>query len=146
MRWNDFGLQEYDPFLGIRRLRQEMNKLFDGYGTEREAEAFPAVNLWSNADEVVVTAEVPGVESKDMDVRVEGDQLILKGDRKAEAPEADAVLHRTERGFGQFVRTFRLPYAVDADKVTASYARGVLTVKLPRTEGSKPKKIAIAGA
>lgn len=141
MYWHELG--SLDPFGSVRALQRQMNRLFEGYGTE-ERDAFPAVNLWSSADEVVVQAEVPGVEPQNVEVTVQGDQLTLQGERKAQEPSENVVCHRAERGFGKFVRTFRLPFEVDNARATARCTNGVLTLTLPRTETSKPRKIAIA--
>ncbi|MBU1693939.1 MAG: Hsp20/alpha crystallin family protein [Verrucomicrobia bacterium] len=141
MYWHELG--SMDPFASVRALQRQMNRLFDGYGAE-EREAFPAVNLWSNAEEVIVQAEVPGVDPKDVEISVQGDQLTLQGERKADESPENVVCSRAERGSGRFTRSFRLPFEVDNTKASARCANGVLTVTLPRTETSKPRKIAIA--
>ncbi|MDZ4197755.1 MAG: Hsp20/alpha crystallin family protein [Kiritimatiellia bacterium] len=140
MIWTN-GAWNSDPFSEIRRLHRDMNRLFSGYGDARDA--FPAVNLWSDTDKVTVKAEIPGVEPKDIDVSVQGDLLTLRGDRKAPELPEDCVCHRAERVEGQFLRTIRLPFEVDANQVEAKTALGILTLKLPRAETSKPRRIAI---
>jgi len=140
MNWYELG--SVDPFASIRSLQRQMNRLFDGFGGE-DRDAFPAVNLWSSADEVIVQAEVPGADPKAIEITVQGDQFTLQGERKASQPSENVVCHRSERGSGRFVRTFRLPFEVDSGKVAARCVNGVLTVTLPRTETSKPRKIAI---
>ena len=141
MYWHELG--SLDPFASVRSLQRQMNRLFEGFGAE-EREAFPTVNLWSNAEEVIVQAEVPGVDPKGIEITVQGDQFCLQGERKADEPSKNVVCHRSERGSGKFVRSFRLPFEVDSGKVAARCANGILTVTLPRTETSKPRKIAIA--
>jgi HSP20 family protein len=141
MYWHE--LRSLDPFASVRALQRQMNRLFEGYGAE-EREAFPAVNLWSSAEEVVVQAEVPGVDPKNIEITVQGDQLTLQGERHAEEPSENAVCHRAERGSGRFMRTFRLPFEVDNARAAARCVHGVLTLTLPRTETSKPRKVAIA--
>ena len=141
MLWPE--LASVDPFASMRRLQRDMNRLLEGYGVEGR-ESFPAVNVWSNAEEVLVKAEVPGIEPKDLDIVVQGDQLTLQGERQAEEFSKDVVCHRAERGSGRFARNFRLPFEVDHAKVEAKYAHGILTIRLPRTETSKPRKIAIS--
>ncbi len=144
MYWPEFAVTtQVDPFGGLRRLQRDINRLFEA-GNPGEAESYPAVNLWSNAEQVTLTAELPGVDPKDIDISVQGDAVTLQGERKVDEPTDDVVCHRQERGAGKFVRSFRLPYEVDGTRVSARYARGVLTVSLPRTESSKPKKIAIS--
>ncbi len=130
-----------DPFREMRRLQRDINRLFSGY--ETAGDVFPAVNVWANRENVVVTAELPGMDASSIDISVQGDQLLLQGEKKADEMAGDVVCHRIERGSGKFMRTFRLPYEVDNAKVDAKYRNGVLTVTLPRQESSKPKKIAI---
>jgi HSP20 family protein len=122
-----------------------MNRLFEGTGTRAGSE-YPLLNVWSNNDEVVVTAELPGVAPADLDIQVVRDQLTLSGERKAEEPSDDVVCHRSERGSGRFARTVRLPFVVEQEKVSAKYEKGVLTITLPRSEVTKPKTIQIEAA
>lgn len=140
MYWQELG--SWDPFASLRTLQRQMNRLFEGFGLE-EREGFPAVNLWTKPDEVIAQVEVPGVEPKDIEVSVQGDLFNVQGERKADEPSENVVCHRAERGSGKFSRSFRLPFEVDSQKVTARCTNGVLTVTLPRTETSKPKRIAI---
>lgn len=142
MYWNDS--RSWSPFGELRNLQREMNRLFDGYDGATELSRFPALNVWGNADSVVVTAELPGLQAEDIDLNVVNNQLTIKGERKGDKPAEDAVCHRSERQTGSFVRTVRLPFAVENDKVTANYENGVLTVTLPRHEATKPKRIEIA--
>ena len=142
MWWlNDIGAAA-DPFQELRRLQRDINRLFSGY--ETAGDAFPAVNIWANKENVVVTAELPGMDPASMDIAVQGDQFSLQGEKKADELADSVVCHRCERGSGRFMRTFRLPYEVDSSKVDAKYRNGVLTVTLPRQESSKPRKIAIS--
>jgi HSP20 family protein len=120
-----------------------MNRLFDGYDGGATVSRFPALNVWGNSDRVVVMAELPGLDPKDLDLSVVNNQLTIKGDRKSDKPAEDAVCHRSERDYGKFVRTVRLPFAVENDKVEAKYENGVLTVSMPRHEATKPKRIEI---
>lgn len=142
MIWPDVRGFGFDPFSEMRRLQREMNRLFEGY---RESDvAWPAINVWSSRDQVVVSAEAPGVDPKDLRVTVQNDVFTLECERKPDAPGEDAVAHRTEREFGRFARSVRLPYEVDNAKAVAKYRNGVLTVTLPRSEVSKPRQIAVA--
>jgi len=120
-----------------------MNRLFDGYDGGTALSRFPAMNVWGNHENVVVTAELPGMDAGDIDINVVNNQLTIKGERKAEMPADGAVCHRSERGTGGFVRTVRLPFAVEGDRVSARYEKGVLTITLPRHEATKPKRIEI---
>jgi HSP20 family protein len=120
-----------------------MNRLFDGYDSGTAISRFPALNVWSNGENVVVTAELPGMDAADIDINVVNNQLTIKGERAEDKPAKEAVCHRCERGSGTFVRTVRLPFAVEGDKVSAQYDKGVLTITLPRSEATKPKRIEI---
>ena len=141
MYWND--PRAWSPFDELRSLQREMNRLFDGYESGIAMSRFPALNVWGNEENVVVTAELPGLEPDDLDIQVVNNQLTIKGERKGDKPAEDAVCHRAERDTGKFTRTVRLPYAVENDKVTAKYENGVLTVVMPRHEATKPKRIEI---
>ncbi len=131
-----------DPFTDMRQLQREMNRLFER--VEPAAASFPAVNIWSRGDELVVTAELPGVVPADMNITVEGDQLTLRGERKLQEPAKEVVCHRCERGSGTFLRVIQLPFEVESGQVKARFRQGVLSVTLPRAEASKPKQITIA--
>jgi HSP20 family protein len=112
----------------------------------RSAPSFPALNIWSNEDELIITAEVPGINPEDLDISVVGDNLTLKGERKAEEMDENARYHRQERGYGSFSRTVQLPFPVDIDKVDANFTNGVLEITMPRAEADKPRKIAVKSA
>lgn len=140
MYWSEFR----DPFSDMSRFRREVNSLFGG--TSTEADGFPALNLWSNDEEAIVMAEIPGMNPEELDVTVKGDLLTLKGERKGNDIEKEGmVCHRVERGSGSFCRALRIPFDVENAKVHAQYTKGVLTITLPRAEASKPKKIAVVG-
>ncbi|MBN2549085.1 MAG: Hsp20/alpha crystallin family protein [Anaerolineales bacterium] len=127
------------------RLQREMNRLFETHTPARlrPAPGFPALNLWSNADGLVVTAEVPGIDPKDIEINVVGDTLTLSGEREVDEVEQGARYHRQERGFGRFTRSLQLPYSVNVKKVEATFKNGVLHIELPRAEEDKPRKIAV---
>lgn len=131
-----------DPFQDLYRLQREVNRLFSDY-TE-PAERFPALNLSSTDDRAEVAVELPGVDPKSVDLSVVGHVLTLQGERADEAGVAAEAYHRRERATGKFVRTVRLPFEVEADRVQARYEHGVLRVTLPRKESTKPRRIAIA--
>lgn len=141
MYWRD--PRAWSSFDELRSLQREMNRLFDGYEPRTAVSRFPALNVWGNEENVVVTAELPGMAPDDLDINVVNNQLTLKGERKGDKPAEDAVCHRNEREYGKFVRTVRLPFAVENEKVTARYENGVLTVVMPRHEATKPKRIEI---
>lgn len=135
-----------DVMRDINRLQREMDRLFSGYpleGKRRWAEGYPAVNLYTTGDDVVVQAEVPGYEPKDLDITVQGDTLTLKGSRPAQQGGDNQAVHRRERVTGEFLRTLELPCMVDVNAVQANCKNGVLKVVLPRAEEEKPKSITI---
>jgi HSP20 family protein len=135
----------YSMWAELDSLQREMNRLFDNSFSYRRISAptFPAMNIWTNDEGALVTAEIPGVDIKDIEISVVGESLTLSGERKPEAVNENEVVHRQERGFGKFTRTVELPFPVDANKVDAVFDKGVLKINLPRAEEDKPRKIAI---
>lgn len=136
----------HSPWREAQRLRREMNRLLTGMPTGsgwRAAPAFPAMNVWTNEDNAIVSAELPGVDKETLDISVEGDTLTLRGNCPAADVEEGATYHRRERGCGSFGRTVQLPFAVETDGVEATLEQGVLRIVLPRAEEDKPKKISI---
>ena len=127
------------------RLQSDMNRLFNQYDPARlrTAPSYPAVNIWSNENGLFVSAEMPGVSVKDLDISVNGDTLTISGERGVDEIPEGTHFHRQERKFGEFSRTIQLPFAVDADKVEASFKEGVLSITLPKVEAEKPKQISI---
>lgn len=132
-----------EPFEELRRLHRGMDRLFGGLWPLREAPTFPAVNVWAGRDDVVATAELPGVDPAKLELTVLGDTLTIAGSRPApELPEG-GTFDRHERFAGDFSRRVQLPYRVDPGKVEAHYRDGILEVRLPRHEADKPKQIAV---
>jgi HSP20 family protein len=103
----------------------------------------PLVDIFEKGDDLIIRAEIPGVEKEDIDVQVEGNTLMLRGERKREAEFKEDDAYRLERAFGSFVRSFRLPKTVDSSRIAAAYENGVLEITLPKAEESKPKKVDI---
>jgi HSP20 family protein len=137
------------PFVPhLSQLRHEVDRLFDDYFAPAAARAgvrvgaFPAVNLWEKQNELIAEAELPGVKSEDLEVTVVGDELTIKG-RRATSHDESATYHRRERGVGDFVRVVHLPVEIDADRVEAALADGVLRVTLPKAAAATPRKIEI---
>lgn len=127
------------------QLQREMNRLFDATGTGRvfSAPSYPAINIWTNEDGQLISAEMPGVHPDDIDIDVTGDALSISGERKPDEVAENAHYHRRERSYGSFSRTIQLPFMVDTNKVEANFKNGVLMISLPRAEADKPKKITI---
>ena len=144
---------EWRPFREVSRLRREMDRLWDDYyGSGRrglqplQAEFAPAVDVKETAEAVVVKAEVPGMDAKEITIAVTGDVLTIKGAKKSEREEKEENYHLVERSYGSFSRSLTLHAAVDLDKIEARYDKGVLTVTCPKQEAVKPKAIAIKTA
>lgn len=133
----------------MERLRREMNRLFSTYPATsgaRVSPGYPAMNVWTNEDGAVVTAELPGIDPEKLDIAVVENTLTLSGERTPiELTEGD-VYHRRERGSGKFTRSFQLPFNVEANNVQAVYEQGVLHITLPRAEADKPRKIVVKAA
>lgn len=143
-RWSPFS----DTWRNFNRLHEEMNRLFDRYGTDggngpSPKVSYPALNVWEDADHLYAEAELPGMELNDLEIFVTGDnQLSINGERKSPTFE-NATWHRQERGFGQFTRVITLPLPVDADRVSAAFCHGVLTITMPKSEAAKPRRIPV---
>jgi HSP20 family protein len=144
---------EWRPFREVSRLRREMDRLWDDYyGDKRrglqplQPEFAPAVDVKETAAAVVVKAEVPGMDAKDINISVTGEVLTIKGEKKSEREEKEENYHLVERHYGSFSRSLVLPAAVDLDKIEAKYDKGVLTVTCPKKEEVKPKAIEIKTA
>ena len=140
----------WDPFRDMTTLRERMNRLFEDMAASRGEEKdlttsswAPAVDIYETENEVVLTAEIPGIEEKDIEIKVEDNTLSLRGERKFEKETKEENYHRIERSYGTFTRTFSLPNSIDADKVAANYKDGVLTLNMPKKEEAKPKTIKI---
>ncbi len=127
------------------QLQREMNRLFDANSRGRvfSSPSYPAINIWTNDDGQVISAEMPGVQPEDINIDVTGDALSISGVRKPDEVAKDAHYHRRERSYGSFSRTIQLPFMVDTNEVEASFENGVLLIRLPRAEADKPKKITI---
>jgi len=138
-----------DPFRDVSDIQSEVNRLFDGFfGRPSQVGAMervwaPAVDMYETKDELVVTAELPGLNEKDIHLSISGDVLTLRGERIWNQEVKQESYYRGERWFGKFERSVPLPMPVQADKVSASYRDGVLTVKLPKVEEIKAKEIKI---
>lgn len=141
-------LRKYDPFesadfpAGIRVFQDTLNRLFSEPETARPWA--PPVDILETENELVLKADVPDVELKDIDIQLENGTLSLKGERKFERKEGGKEgYHRIERAYGSFVRCFTVPDTVDAEHVKADYHSGVLTVTLPKKEVAKPRSIKV---
>jgi HSP20 family protein len=140
------AMKALTPWTGMQALKQEMERLFDRF----DLPDWPSFGDWSpkldvaeTKDALVVKAEVPGIDPKEVELTLQGDVLAIKGEKKREKEEKDEHRYRVECSYGAFTRAVRLPVAVDAAKVTATFKNGVLTVKLPKGAGAKGTAIPI---
>ena len=144
MFWQNVGRRSL--WREMDRLQREMNRLMEGVGNGSRRE-FPPINIWANEENAVITAELPGVNAKDLDISVVGDTLTLAGARAGMDDDADEhTYHRRERWQGKFSRTIQLPFRINADGVDASFSHGILKVVLPRAEADKAHRISISAS
>lgn len=141
----------WDPFRDLNVLQERMNRLFDTAGRTRWADEpsstttwSPSVDIFETESEIVVKAEVPGMDRKDITLNLENNVLTLKGERRFEKETKEDNYHRIERSYGGFSRAFSIPAMVDEEKIRADYKDGVLKIVLPKKEQVKPKQIRIA--
>jgi HSP20 family protein len=145
MALSEFPRLGLDPFLELRRMQSEMNRVFSGFSSAAARE-FPPVNIWLGENSVVVTAELPGMKRDDVHISLQDEVLTLEGKREPRIQQQNVKWHRRERAYGTFARTIQLPFRVDPEKVQARYSNGVLEIELERLEADRPKKIQIRAA
>jgi len=142
-------LTRWDPYRELSSLQDRMNRLFNASFGESRDEALttssfaPAVDVYEDEHNVTLKIEVPGIDEKDIDVRVENNTLTVHGERKIEQEEKEENYRRIERQYGSFTRTFTLPTTVDTESVSANYDKGVLKIKLAKKAEAKPKQIKV---
>jgi HSP20 family protein len=140
------------PWTGLTSFKQEMDRLLDRFLEPRglEVEAFgewaPKLDVSETKDAIMVKAELPGLEAKDIELAIHDQTLSLKGEKSQEKETKEERYHRVERAYGAFARSVRLPSAVDAAKVTATFKSGVLTVTLPKVPGARGTTIPVKAA
>lgn len=143
-----YRLYYSNPWNEMDRWLTEMNRAF-GASPSRSQGAdteFPTVNMWSNENQVLITAELPGIDTNALEINTKEDIIVIQGKREAPPSKGENAVtyHRRERSCGKFKRVFKLPFRIDADKVEANYEKGVLRITLPRIEQDKPRKITIS--
>ena len=143
----------WEPFRDLVTTQDRLNRLFNEtmgrfVGSEgvRSGAWLPAVDIYENEQNIVLKAELPGIDPKDVEATVHEGTLYLKGERKYEKEVKEESYHHVERSYGSFARSFELPASVDADKVQAEFKDGVLTLTMPKKEEAKAKKIKISAA
>jgi HSP20 family protein len=142
-------LTRFEPFREFTTLQERINRLFrDSYGDGRDealttSNFAPPVDVYEDEHNITLKIEVPGIEEKDIDVRIENNTLTVHGERKFEKEEKEENFRRVERQYGSFTRSFTLPNTIDADKVQATYDKGILKVQLAKKAEAKPKQIKV---
>lgn len=141
------ALTRWDPFRNINTLQDQMNRLFDTAFPARPEEALttwaPSVDIYETENELVLKADLPDIDEKDLDVRVENNMLTIRGERKFEQKVKEENYLRIERSYGAFSRSFSLPNTVNGEAIKAEYKNGVLTVSMPKRAEAKPKQVKI---
>jgi HSP20 family protein len=143
IRWN--------PMRDMFSLRHQMNHLFNDVfrpvarGDEGVSmwNQYPTVDIYDNDENIIITAELPGIDKKDIVIDVKDDVLTLKGERSFDHEIKEEKYYCRERTFGKFERVFRLPADVDPEKISADYKDGILKIDIPKSEEKKPKQIAV---
>lgn len=143
----------WDPFRDMITLRERMNRLFEDFFASRGEEQdllsgswSPSVDIYETEHDVVLTAELPGMDEKDIDIKVEDNTLTISGERRMEKEVKEENFHRIERAYGSFCRSFTLPNYVDQDKITAEYDNGLLKITMPKKPELKPRKVKVLKA
>lgn len=142
-------MTRWDPFRNMTTLQEQVNRLFENrFQTGREDNSAltawaPAVDIYETENELVLKADIPDVNEKDIDIQVENNTLTIRGERKFEEKAKEDNYLRVERTYGSFSRSFSLPNTVDTEAVKAEYKDGVLTVELPKRPESKPKQVKV---
>ena len=144
------AIVRWEPFRDLVSAQRDFDRLFREAFSNQHADTelstrswAPPVDIYETEEAIVLKAELPGVESKDVEVRVEDNTLYLKGERKFEKEVKEQNYHRVERSYGSFARSFSLPNSISTDKVKAEFKDGLLTLTMPKREEAKPKTIKI---
>lgn len=144
------AIERWSPFRELKRLQDEMDRLFESlWGRELarptvvEAAWSPSVDVYETKDAIVIDAELPGVKPSDVKVTLTENTLTIKGEKSREKEIKEENYHRVERVYGSFARSFTLPAGVQADKIQATFKDGVLKITIPKAEEAKPKEIEI---
>ncbi|MGC1255640.1 MAG: Hsp20/alpha crystallin family protein [Candidatus Acidiferrales bacterium] len=145
-------ITRWDQSRGLASLQDQVNRLFeDTFTRDRSGSAdlatwAPVVDIYETENELVVEADLPDLEDKDIDVRVENNTLTIRGERKFEKDVNEENYLRVERAYGPFMRSFSLPNTVSSENIRAEYRNGVLSLHMAKREESKPKQVKISVA
>ncbi len=145
------ALVKYDPWRDVLSLRDEIDRLFEDFFPARTGERrdylaevwAPAVDIYETKDEVVVKAELPGMNKEDIKINIVDNSLVIEGEKKQEKEVKEENYYRVERRYGAFRRVIDIPVPVKTEGIEATYKDGVLEVKLPKKEEAKPKEIEV---
>ncbi len=135
------SLSHFDPLANLRVFEDAFTRMM----TEPRANRpwSPAVDIYETENELVLKADLPEVDLKDIDVRVENQTLTISGERKFESQDSGKGYHRIERSYGNFTRSFAVPNTFDTEKIAAAFKNGVLSVTLPKKEAAKPRQVKV---
>jgi HSP20 family protein len=142
------SITRWEPFRNLSSLQEQVNRLFEsGMQSRTDNSALttwaPAVDIYETENELVLKADLPAINEKDLDIRVENNMLTIRGERKFESEVKEENYLRVERTYGSFSRSFGLPNTVNTEAIKAQYKNGVLTVEMPKRAESKPKQVKI---
>jgi HSP20 family protein len=135
------SLSHFDPLANLRVFEDAFSRMLTEPQSNRPWT--PSVDIYETENELVLKADLPEVDQKNIDVRVENQTLTIAGERKFRAQENGKGYHRIERSYGNFVRSFAVPNSFDTEKIGAAFHNGVLTVTLPKKEAAKPRQVKI---
>ena len=145
------NLVTWDPYRELSTLHDRFSRILGGSPMRRDRDEemslgswIPPVDIVEEKDQILLTAELPGFQEKDIEIQMEGGVLTLRGERKTETENEGKTFHRIERSYGQFVRSFTLPNNVDREKIKANFHNGLLQIELPKREEAKPRQIKIS--
>jgi HSP20 family protein len=143
------AITRWDPFRTISSFEEQVNRIFENSfagkgGNSALASWAPAVDIYETENELVIKADLPEVNEKDLDVRVENNMLTIRGERKFEQKVKEDNYLRVERAYGTFTRSFNLPTTVSTESIKAEYKNGVLTVEMPKRAESKPRQVKVS--
>lgn len=140
----------WDPFRDMVTLREKMNRLFEDYYPARTEEKdivagswAPSVDIYETENELVLTAELPGIKEDDIEIKLEDNTLAIRGDRNFEKETKEENYHRIERSYGSFFRSFTLPAYIDQEKIEAEHENGILRIAMPKKQESKSRKVRV---
>jgi HSP20 family protein len=142
------SLLRWRPMRDLVDIQEEINCMFQDIGEPTEGDSrisklYPPADVLENKDSFIVRAELPGMKKEDVKVTLQNNVLVISGEKKREEEQKDQNVHKVERSYGTFYRTFELPVTVNSKNIQAEFKEGVLTLELPKVEEAKPKEITI---